>query len=226
MSLGVTVKVVVAEDHYLVRQGVLAALALIPDLEVVATCATFDELVSAVENLQPDLVLTDIRMPPTHTDEGIRAAQLVREVRPDGGVIVLSQYVEAAYAVRFFRHGSNGRGYLMKERLGDVDELATAIRTVMEGGSVVDPLVVEALVGGHDGGTTSVLKRLTEREREVLATIATGASNSAIGEQLFISPRSVEKHISSIFTKLDLEPSDEAHRRVQAVLIHLDEGQS
>lgn len=221
-----TVRVVVAEDHYLVRQGVLAALALIPDLEVVATCTTFDELVVAVEEVDPDLVLTDIRMPPTHTDEGIRAAQLVRERRPDGGVIVLSQYVEAAYAVRLFRDGSKGRGYLMKDRLGDVDELDAAIRTVVEGGSVVDPLVVEALVGGHDRSATPVLERLTGREREVLATMATGASNTAIGEQLFISPRSVEKHISSIFTKLDLEPSDEIHRRVQAVLIHLDGGSS
>lgn len=221
-----TVRVVVAEDHYLVRQGVLAALALIPDLAVVATCTTFDELVVAVEEVDPDLVLTDIRMPPTHTDEGIRAAQLVRERRPDGGVIVLSQYVEAAYAVRLFRDGSKGRGYLMKDRLGDVDELDAAIRTVVEGGSVVDPLVVEALVGGHDRSATPVLERLTGREREVLATMATGASNTAIGEQLFISPRSVEKHISSIFTKLDLEPSDEIHRRVQAVLIHLDGGSS
>lgn len=221
-----TVRVVVAEDHYLVRQGLLAALALIPDLEVVATCTTFDELVSAIEEVDPDLVLTDIRMPPTQTDEGIRAAQLVRERRPDCGVIVLSQYAEVAYAVRVFRDGSKGRGYLLKERLGDVDELAAAICTVAEGGSVVDPSVVEALVGGHDRSATSVLERLTGREREVLAIMATGTSNVAIGERLFISPRSVEKHISSIFTKLDLEPSDETHRRVQAVLIHLGDSPS
>lgn len=203
------------------RAGVLTALDLIDDVEVVATCATYDELLSAIDDTEPDLVLTDIRMPPTQTDEGIRAAQWARERRADLGVIVLSQHVEAAYAVRLFRDGSQHRGYLLKERVGDVDEFAAAIRTVSEGGSVVDPSVVASLVATHDGADTSALDRLTQREREVLAAMATGASNAAIAEQLHISPRSVEKHISAIFTKLDLEPSDETHRRVQAVLIHL-----
>lgn len=221
-----TVRVVVAEDHYLVRQGVLAALELVPDVEVVAMCSTYDELVAAIDDTAPDLVLTDIRMPPSQTDEGIRAAQLLRERRPGSGVIVLSQHVEAAYAVRLFRGGSERRGYLLKERVSDIDELEVAIRTVVEGGSVVDPAVVQSLVGGHDHRRSSVLDRLTEREREVLAIMATGASNAAIADQLFISPRSVEKHISSIFTKLDLEPSDETHRRVQAVLLHLGDGQT
>lgn len=210
-----------AEDHYLMRAGVLTALDVIDDVEVVATCATYDELLSAIDETDPDLVLTDIRMPPTQTDEGIRAAQWARERRADTGVIVLSQHVEAAYAVRLFRDGSQRRGYLLKERVGDVDELAAAIRTVSEGGSVVDPSVVASLVALHDGAGALALDRLTQREREVLAAMATGASNAAIAEQLHISPRSVEKHISAIFTKLDLEPSDETHRRVQAVLIHL-----
>ena len=208
------------------REGILTALDLMPDVAVVATCATYDELLSATAAAEPDMVLTDIRMPPTQTDEGIRAAQLVRERWPDTGVIVLSQHVEAAYAVRLFSGGSQGRGYLLKERVGDLDEFSAAIRSVAEGGSIVDPSVVEVLVGGHDRRGVSVLDRLTEREREVLAAVAAGASNTAIGEQLFISPRSVEKHISSIFTKLDLEPSDETHRRVQAVLIHLGDGAS
>lgn len=217
------VRVVVAEDHYLMRAGVLAALELIDGVEVVATCATFDELVSAIDDTEPDLVITDIRMPPTQTDEGIRAAQWAHERRAGTGVIVLSQHVEAAYAVRLFRDGPQGRGYLLKERVGDIDELAAAIRMVSEGGSVVDPSVVATLVGGHDDDS-SPLSRLTGRESEVLAVMATGASNAAIADRLYISPRSVEKHISAIFTKLDLEPSDETHRRVQAVLIHLGDG--
>ncbi|MCB0994804.1 MAG: response regulator transcription factor [Acidimicrobiales bacterium] len=214
-------RVVVAEDHYLMRAGLLSALELIPGVEVAASCASYDELLAAIDAVEPDLVLTDIRMPPSQTDEGIRAAQLLRDRRPQAGVIVLSQHVEAAYAVRLFRDGSQGRGYLLKERVGDLDELSAAVRTVADGGSVVDPAVVESLVGGTDRAAPSALGRLTQREREVLSTMATGASNAAIGERLFISPRSVEKHISSIFTKLDLEQSDETHRRVRAVLIHL-----
>jgi DNA-binding NarL/FixJ family response regulator len=162
-------------------------------------------------------------MPPTGTDEGIRAAQHLRSTAPQVGVVVLSQHVESALAIRLFIDGSEGRAYLLKERVGDVDELAHALRTVANGGSVIDPLVVEALVGGRSRNGASILERLTEREREVLGAMAAGESNVAIGEQLFISPRSVEKHISSIFSKLGLPPSDETHRRVQAVLIHLGE---
>lgn len=220
----VALRVVVAEDNYLVREGIVTALGIIDDVDVVATCETYDELLSAVGTTDPDVVVTDIRMPPTHTDEGIRAAQTIRESSPDVGVVVLSQHLEPAYAVQLFRDGSKGRAYLLKERVGDVDELAAALRSVAEGGSVVDPLVVDALVGGRHGRTSSVLERLTEREGEVLAAMATGASNAAIGERLFISPRSVEKHISSIFSKLGLEPRDETHRRVQAVLIQLERG--
>lgn len=218
------IRVVVAEDNYLVREGIVAALGLIDGVELVSTAETYDELLTAIDATGPDVVVTDIRMPPTLTDEGIRAAQHLREHSPATAVIVLSQHVESALAVRLFEGGSQGRAYLMKERVGDVDQLAAALRTVADGGSVIDPLVVEALVGGGGVPVPSILERLTEREREVLGAMASGASNAAIGEQLFISPRSVEKHISSIFTKLDLELSDETHRRVQAVLIHLDGG--
>lgn len=202
----------------------MLAISLIDDVEVVATCENYDELIAAVDTMTPDVVITDIRMPPTLTDEGIRAAQHLSETSPDTGVVVLSQHVEFAYAMRLFERGSRGRAYLLKERVGDVDQLAEAVRSVAAGGSVVDPIVVEALVGGGGQQVPSELQRLTEREREVLAVMATGASNAAIGEQLFISPRSVEKHISSIFSKLGLEQTDETHRRVQAVLIHLDQG--
>lgn len=220
----VTIRVVVAEDNYLVREGIVTAIGIVDGAEVVATCDSYDELLAAVDESDPDVVVTDIRMPPTQTDEGIRAAQHLRVAAPHVGVVVLSQHVESAFAVRLFTAGSEGRAYLLKERVGDVDELAHALRTVADGGSVVDPMVVQALVGGDGGSRSSILERLTDREREVLAAMASGASNVAIGEQLFISPRSVEKHISSIFSKLDLRLSEEAHRRVQAVLIHLDGG--
>lgn len=220
----VTMRIVVAEDNYLVREGIVTAAGMVDGVEIVATCESYDELLAAVDENGPDVVVTDIRMPPTQTDEGIRAAQHLRTTAPHVGVVVLSQHVESAFAVRLFTDGSEGRAYLLKERVGDVDELAHALRTVADGGTVVDPVVVEALVGGQGRPASSVLQRLTEREHGVLGAMATGASNVAIAEQLFISPRSVEKHISSIFTKLDLPPSDETHRRVQAVLIHLDGG--
>ena len=216
------VRLVVAEDSFLMREGITAALGLDDDLELVHTCGSYDELLESVEEHHPDVVLTDIRMPPTHTDEGIRAAMQIRTTYPDTGVVVLSQYVEPAYALRLFEEGSEGRAYLLKERVGDVDELAAAVRTVAQGGTVVDPKVVDALIAGRSAGS-SVFDRLTERERDVLAQMAMGGSNKAVGEALYISPRSVEKHINAIFTKLDLTRSDETHRRVQAVLMYLAE---
>jgi DNA-binding NarL/FixJ family response regulator len=217
----VVLRLVLAEDSFLMREGIRASLTLDEDLDLVAACGSYDELIAAVEQHDPDVVLTDIRMPPTQTDEGIRAANLFRDTHPGIGVVVLSQYVEPDYAVRLFADGSDGRAYLLKERVGDIDELAGAIRRVAEGGSVLDPKVVDALIEGRSRDESSVLGRLTDREREVLAEMAKGGSNAAIGEALFISARSVEKHIGSIFTKLDLPETDDVHRRVRAVLVYL-----
>ena len=196
------------------REGISSSIELDEELELVAACGSYGELLTAVETHRPDVVLTDIRMPPTQTDEGIRAADHIRTEYPDIGVVVLSQYVEPDYAVRLFADGSDGRAYLLKERVGDIAELSAAIRRVSEGGSVLDPSVVDALIEGRANNAASVLDRLTEREREVLAEMATGGSNAAIGANLFISPRSVEKHIGSIFTKLDLSETDDVNRRV------------
>ena len=205
------------------REGISASIELDEELELVASCGSYGELLAAVETHRPDVVLTDIRMPPTQTDEGIRAADHIRAEYPGIGVVVLSQYVEPDYAMRLFADGSDGRAYLLKERVGDIAELSAAIRRVAAGGSVLDPSVVDALIEGRAGNASSVLDRLTEREREVLAEMATGGSNAAIGANLFISPRSVEKHIGSIFTKLDLPETDDVNRRVRAVLVYLTE---
>ncbi len=219
-----TLRVVIAEDNFLMREGIATVVGLDDGLQLVAACETFGELVEKVEELRPDVVMTDIRMPPTQTDEGIRAANLLRTEQPEIGVVVLSQYVEPAYALRLFEGGSEGRAYLLKERVGDGDELSTAVRRVANGGTMVDPKVVDALMRDHSRTGPSVLDRLTEREQEVLEHMATGASNGGIGEALFISARSVEKHINSIFTKFDLVQDSDTHRRVRAVLVYLSEG--
>ena len=203
------------------REGIAALLAVDDGLDLVAACGSYVELLEAVEEFVPDVVITDIRMPPSQTDEGIRAANVLRSDHPDIGVVVLSQYVEPAYAMMLFAEGSEGRAYLLKERVADLDELAAAVRSVADGGTVVDPKVVDALMKGHADQRPTVLHRLTEREQEVLAAMATGANNAAIGETLYISARSVEKHIGSIFTKLDLSESEDSHRRVRAVLLYL-----
>jgi len=215
-------RVVVAEDSVLMREGITSVLALQDDLDVVAVCGNFLELMAAANEHEPDVVVTDIRMPPTQTDEGIRAASQLRKDHPEMGVVVLSQYVEPEYAVHLFEDGSNGRAYLLKERVADPGELADAIRTVNGGGSVIDPQVVDALVAARTAGS-SVLDRLTDREREVLGEVAKGGTNAAIGEALFISERSVEKHINAIFTKLDLGHEPDTNRRVRAVLLYLSE---
>jgi DNA-binding NarL/FixJ family response regulator len=217
----VAVRIVLAEDSYLMREGISALLALDDELELVAGCENYDELMAAVAEHEPDVVLTDIRMPPTQTDEGIRAAREIRAAFPSTGVVVLSQYVEPAYAMKLFSDGSEGMAYLLKERVGDLDELAAAIGRVADGGSVIDPKVVDTLIDAKARQAPSILERLSEREAEVLAEMAAGGSNTAIGEALFISPRSVEKHINSIFTKLDLPPADDTHRRVRAVVMYL-----
>jgi DNA-binding NarL/FixJ family response regulator len=214
-------RVVIAEDSLLMREGISSVLALDDDLLLVASCADYDELLVAVDEHRPDVVITDIRMPPTQTDEGIRAANIIREDHPEIGVVVLSQYVEPRYALKLLEEGSSGRAYLLKERVANYGELATAIRRVAEGGSVIDPRVVDALIEGRSKDKPSILDRLTEREKEVLSAMAKGGNNAAIGDALFISPRSVEKHINSIFAKLDLSQTDDIHRRVRAVLLYL-----
>jgi DNA-binding NarL/FixJ family response regulator len=217
------IKVVLAEDSYLVREGVRRMLDNEPDIELLAVCEDYDSLLSAIASTQPDVVLTDIRMPPTGTDEGIRAAERLRQVRPSAGVVLLSQYADPAYALAFLERGTEGRAYLLKERVADLDQLLAAIRQVAQGGSVIDPKVVEALVAARSRGAPSPLARLTPREREVLSLLAEGRSNAAVADGLVLSERAVEKHINSIFAKLDLPESRDAHRRVKAVLLFLAE---
>lgn len=218
-----TLSLVLAEDSYLVREGISALLDEHDGYELVAACSNADELLEAVDEHLPDVVLTDIRMPPTQTDEGIRAALAIRASHPEIGVVVLSNYVEPEYALRLFESGSAGLAYLLKERVGDLEHLAKAIEEVASGGSVIDPQVVDVLVDARTS-KPSVLDRLTPRELEVLSEIAKGRSNAAIGDVLFISSRAVEKHINSIFTKLDLSLEDSIHRRVRAVLLYLGSG--
>ncbi|MBW3618675.1 MAG: response regulator transcription factor [Actinobacteria bacterium] len=216
-----SIRVVLAEDSYLVREGVKLLLAELDDVELVAVVEDLDGLYAAVDEHNPDVVLTDIRMPPTGTDEGIRAAERLRESHPDTGVVVLSQYADASYALSLFDSGSQGRAYLLKERVGDIDQLHEAIRAVAAGGSVIDPKVVDSLVVARTSQPSSSLDRLTPRETEVLAEIAKGKNNSAIAGALFVTERAVEKHINSIFDKLDLSNEGDTHRRVQAVLVFL-----
>jgi DNA-binding NarL/FixJ family response regulator len=214
-------RVVLAEDSLLMREGIVSVLSLSEEIILIDSCEDYDSLLASVAEHDPDVVVTDIRMPPTQTDEGIRAANEIRRSNPDVGVVVLSQYVEPDYAMRLFEEGSDGRAYLLKERVGDVEELARAVKRVADGGSVVDPKVVDALINARTDATPTVLDRLTEREREVLAEIAKGGTNVAVGEALFISPRSVEKHVNSIFMKLDLSHETDTNRRVRAVLLYL-----
>jgi DNA-binding NarL/FixJ family response regulator len=219
----VPIKVVLAEDSYLVREGVRRLLEHEPDIELVAVCEDYDSLLEAIAGTEPDVLLTDIRMPPTGTDEGVRAAERLRQLRPAAGVVLLSQYADPAYALAFLEGGTEGRAYLLKERVADLDQLLAAIREVARGGSVIDPKVVEALVAGRSRNAQSPLARLTPREREVLALLAEGRSNAAVAEGLVLSERAVEKHINSIFAKLGLPETRDAHRRVKAVLLFLAE---
>jgi DNA-binding NarL/FixJ family response regulator len=217
----VQVRVVLAEDNYLVREGVRKLLEAEDDLEVVASCADLGSLLKAVEEDPPDVVVTDIRMPPTGTDEGIRAANELRQRHPDLGVVVLSQYAEPSYALSFLEGGSRGRAYLLKERVSDMDQLVDAIREVARGGSVIDPEVVDALVAARARAADSPLRVLTPRETEILAEMAQGKNNAAVASSLFLSERAVEKHINSIFSKLGLSQEPDLHRRVKAVLLFL-----
>ncbi len=216
-------RIVFAEDNYLVREGTVALLAEAGEVDVVGTAADFDELLAAVADLQPDAVLTDIRMPPTGSDEGIRAAKQIRADHPSIGVVVLSQFVEEEYAYDLLKEGAGGLGYLLKERVADVEEVVRALEEVARGGSVLDSKVVEALVAAKDRMAHSPLRELTEREREVLSLMAQGMNNAAIAKALFLTDRAVEKHINSMFHKLGLTEEPDVHRRVMAVLAFLRE---
>jgi len=216
-----TIRLVLAEDNYLVREGLARLLESQEGLELVATCGDLDELLATVEAEKPDVVVTDIRMPPTGTDEGVRAANELRSRAPGIGVVVLSQYVEPGYALALLEHGSEGRAYLLKERVSDIGQLRQAIDDVARGGSVIDPKVVEVLVEARTRGHESPLRFLTPREREVLAEMAAGKSNAAIAESLVLTKRAVEKHVGAIFQKLLLEDDEVVSRRVTAVLLYL-----
>jgi DNA-binding NarL/FixJ family response regulator len=216
-----TIRVVLADDSYIVREGVRELLRGADNIEVVAACSDLDSLVAAVESHHPDVVLTDIRMPPTNTDEGIRMAEGLRQSGPSIGVVVLSQYSDPEYALALLRGGAAGRAYLLKERVTDLDQVANAIREVARGGSVIDPKVVETLIASRSRQARSPLAELTPRETEVLAEVAQGKNNAAIASLLHLTERAVEKHINSIFSKLGLSEEEAVHRRVRAALIYL-----
>jgi DNA-binding NarL/FixJ family response regulator len=219
------IRVVIAEDHLIVREGLRRLLETRSDVEVAAACGDLDSLLAAVETERPDVVITDIRMPPGHTDEGIQAAERLRQTDPNVGVVVLSQYATPSYALALLENGSARRAYLLKERIQEPEELVSAIHAVAEGGSVIDPKVVEALVSESSRGEESRLNQLTPRERDVLREMAAGKSNAAIGETLFLAERSVEKVIHSIFLKLGLTWEDAVHKRVKAVILYLAESE-
>jgi DNA-binding NarL/FixJ family response regulator len=219
----VPIRIALAEDNVLLREGIARLISGESDLDLVATCGDYDELLDAIDREEPDVVLTDIRMPPTGTDEGIRAAAHLRAHRPQTGVVVLSQYAEPAYALSLLEDGSEGRAYLLKERVSDVEQLLRAIHTVADGGSVIDPKVVEVLVEARAKATRSPLARLTPRETEILGEMAQGKNNAAIAGALVLSERAVEKHINSIFSKLNLSEEVDSHRRVKAVLLFLSD---
>jgi DNA-binding NarL/FixJ family response regulator len=212
-------RVVFAEDNYLVRQGVTSLLTEVEDIDVVAVATDLASLLESVADTSPDVVLTDIRMPPTHTNEGIQAARRIRSRHPGVGVVVLSQYVEEDYVFELLADGVAGLGYLLKERVTDLDELVRALTEVARGGSVLDPVVVETLIARRR--EHGPLLGLTDREREVLHEMAAGRNNATIAKTLFMSDRAVEKQIGSLFQKLGLVDEHEVSRRVMAVLAYL-----
>jgi DNA-binding NarL/FixJ family response regulator len=216
-------RVVVADDSLLVREGVVRLLSTAPEIEVVASCADYDSTLAAIDELDPDVVLTDIKMPPTSSDEGIRLANRLRETHPSTGVVVLSQFSEPGYVLALLEAGSDRRGYLLKERVSDRLVLVAAVQTVAAGGSTVDPKVVDVLVSASARDHRSPLADLTPRERDVLSEIAQGKSNTAIAETLFLTKSAVEKHINSIFMKLGLGEAQDVSKRVKAALMFLAE---
>jgi len=219
----VPIRLVLAEDNYLVREGVRRLLDGEPAVEIVAVCGDLESLLQAVAREAPDVVVTDVRMPPGHSDEGIQAARRLRETNPGLGVVVLSQYANATYALALLDTGSAGRAYILKEHVHDLDQLLAAIRAVAAGGSLIDPKVVEGLVADRTRAKASPLNDLTPREREVLRKMAEGRNNAAIGEDLVVTERSVEKAINSIFMKLGLTWESAVNKRVKAVILYLAE---
>ena len=221
------IRVAIADDHYLVREGTGRILEASGEVEVVASVEDGIQLRDAVDRLAPDAVVVDIRMPPTHQMEGIEAAHDIRAKHQGGGVVVLSQHANSLYAFELFKDGTEGLAYLLKDRVGDLDELLRALREVVAGGSVIDPLVVEGLLNRQRTSSDRLLDTLTPRELDVLAAMAEGRSNASIREALFISQSAVEKHINSIFAKLALSPDEsDTHRRVAAVLAFLGSHQT
>jgi DNA-binding NarL/FixJ family response regulator len=218
-----TLRVVFAEDNYLVRQGTAALLEAADGVDLVGVAEDVPTLLALVKEVRPDAVLTDIRMPPTSTNEGIEAAKRIRAAHPGTGVVVLSQFVESDYVFELLEDGVEGLGYLLKERVSDVQELVRALREVAGGGSALDPKVVEELLR-RSAKDRSPLAALTERELEVLRAMATGRSNAAIAKAVFMSERAVEKHITSVFQKLGLAEEGQLNRRVAAVLAYLEAG--
>lgn len=217
------IRVVIAEDSYLIREILTTTLASAPEVELVAVCSNGKELKTAIATWEPDVVLTDIRMPPSGADEGIRVAAELRETNPEVGVVVLSQYAEPAYAVALLEKGTGRRAYLLKERIRNKEELIGAIEAVAQGGSAIDPAIVDVLIKARSKMAQSRLSELTPRERQLLAEIAAGKSNGAIAESLVLTKRAVEKHVNSIFAKLDLPETQDVSRRVMAALIFLSE---
>lgn len=216
-----TIRLVVADDSYIIREGVRELVRALDDIEVVAACNDLGTLQQAIAEHRPQVVLTDIRMPPTNTDEGIRVAESLRGTDPDIGVVVLSQFSDAEYALALLEGGAEGRAYLLKERVTDLEQLANAIREVARGGSVIDPKVVENLIAARSRQARSPLAELTPRESQVLSEVAQGRNNAAIASNLYLTERAVEKHINSIFSKLGLSEEESVHRRVRAALIYL-----
>src|SRR5436190_789904 len=215
------IRVVLGEDNFLAREAIRGVLERAEGIELIAACGDLDSLRAAIDETRPDVVVTDIRMPPDNTDEGIRLAAELRSSHPEIGVVVLSQHAEPLYATTLFEEGSERRAYLLKESLKDQAELSRALKTVAEGGSVVDPVVVEQLVEARRRREDAHLEALTPRELETLGLIAEGRSNAAIAEKLVVTKRAVERHINSIFLKLDLRDAEDVSRRVMAALRYL-----
>jgi DNA-binding NarL/FixJ family response regulator len=215
------IRVVFADDSYLVREAITHVLGQEQRIELVATCEDGEELRAAIETMQPDVVLTDIRMPPSGDEEGITVANRLRVTHPEIGVVVISQYADPRYGLALLEGGSDRRAYLLKERLHDRGQLVSALDAVANGGSVVDPKVVEALIAARVRAEESPLAELTQREREILSQIAQGKSNQAIADELVLTKRAVEKHINAIFLKLGLTRAEDVSRRVTAALIYL-----
>jgi DNA-binding NarL/FixJ family response regulator len=218
------IRVIIAEDTFLVREALVQVFDGAPEFEIVGLSDNLDDLMQSIKTLSPHVVVSDIRMPPTGVDEGIMMAESLRESHPEIGVVIVSQYLDSTYVLRLFERGSSGRAYLLKEQVADRNQLRRAVEQVAEGGSMVDPLVVDALVTARDNVEHSKLSELTPREWDVLARVAEGKSNATIAEELYLTKRAVEKYVHAIFVKLDMPDDVEVSRRVKATLLYLRQG--